>query len=45
MPEERARPSLLAPASSILGNVVAGSSVILGEAKTDLLIGAIEKGI
>ena len=45
MPEERARPSLLAPAGSLLGNIVSGSSIILGQEKTDLLVGAIEKGI
>ena len=45
MPEERARPSLLTPAGSILGNIVSGSSIILGQDKTDLLVGAIEKGI
>ena len=45
MPEERARPSLLAPAGSILGNIVSGSSIVLGQEKTDLLVGAIEKGI
>ena len=45
MPEERARPSLLTPAGSILGNVVSASSIVLGQEKTDLLVGAIEKGI
>ena len=45
MPEERARPSLLTPTGSILANVVAGSSIVLGQEKTDLLVGAIEKGI
>ena len=45
MPEERARPSLLTPTGSILGHVVSGSSIVLGEEKTDLLLGAIEKGI
>ena len=45
MPEERARPSILTPAGSILGHVVSSSSVVLGQEKTDLLLGAIEKGI
>ena len=45
MPEQRVRPSILAPTSSVLGHVVHGSSIVLGQEKTDVLLGAIEKGI
>lgn len=45
MPDHRARPSLLLPLGSLFTTLAAGSTLLLGKERSELLLYSLEKGL